>query len=136
MWKFMIWDSWDIWEPFRCHPYLSYLLLLRGGSWLTLGCSCKICRLPVTTRQKEAKHVEPNSDHFESDLFLCFSHPSRSWYSWQPAAGQSTFEHDRPGTARPVNRSGEVDYSISTVLDPCRAFISSMFKVYFHVRYK
>ena len=26
--------------------------------------------------------------------------PQRSWYSWQPAAGQSTFEHDRPGTAR------------------------------------
>eukprot|EP00435_Cladocopium_sp_Y103_P067053 s670_g29.t1 len=24
----------------------------------------------------------------------------RPWYSWQPAAGQSTFEHDRPGTAR------------------------------------
>lgn len=125
-------DSWDIWEPFRCHPYLSYLLLLRGGSWLTLGCSCKICRLPVTTRQKEAKHIEPTFWSLWIGFVSMFlTSPSRSWYSWQPAAGQSTFEHDRPGTARPFNMSGEADYSNSTVLDPCRAFISSMFKCTF-----
>ena len=44
--------------------------------------------------QFECEMTTPQTVH--NVLFCLF----RPWYSWQPPAGQSTFEHDRPGTAR------------------------------------
>ena len=60
---------------------------------------------------------------------LCFSHHRAGLgIHGNLQLGNLTFEHDRPGTARPVNMSGEVDYTNSTVLDPWRWYV--------HVRYK
>mmetsp|Transcript_1664 Transcript_1664/g.3481 ORF Transcript_1664/g.3481 Transcript_1664/m.3481 type:complete len:170 (+) Transcript_1664:64-573(+) len=73
--------------------------------------SSSSCRRLEDERCRRSHHVisvrdgmQPSSsfrDLRRSRSTAMCRHPApRPWYSWQPPAGQSTFEHDRPGTAR------------------------------------